>query len=99
MHGEGELFYPQTKSMFKGRFERGLKVEGELSTPYGKYQGRFLNGLMHDARAKFTWHDGRVYEGPFEFGQMHGRGRLVNGGVTVQGVWERGENVLIEQLG
>lgn len=54
---------------------------------------------MHDSRGKFSWYDGRVYEGGFEFGQMHGKGRLTlsNTNVVV-GQWERGENALVENL-
>lgn len=100
MDGEGELFYPGTRSKFKGRFERGEKVEGELATEYGKYEGQFRHGLMHDSKGRFAWYDGKVYEGSFEFGEMHGRGRLTfSNGNVVSGRWERGENVLIENLG
>jgi hypothetical protein len=99
MHGEGELFYPGTRSKFKGRFERGEKAQGELTTEYGRYEGKFHFGEMHDPQGKFFWHDGKVYEGGFEFGLMHGHGRLTlaNGNV-VSGRWERGENAQIENL-
>lgn len=74
-------------------------MEGELTTEYGRYEGKFQYGQMHDSRGRFAWYDGRVYEGGFEFGQMHGKGKLtlINGNVVV-GQWERGENVLIENL-
>lgn len=69
-------------------------------TEYGRYEGKFLNGLMHDQRGTFTWHDKKVYVGGFEFGQMHDRrGSLTLGnGDVVQGGWERGENVSILNL-
>ena len=98
MEGEGELSVPSTKGHFRGKFFKGLKTEGELTTPYGKYVGKFQNGLMHDPKGRFTWNDYRYYEGPFEFGQIHGRGRVVSTHVTVNGLWERGENVVIEKV-
>lgn len=66
-------------------------------TEYGRYEGKFVNGLMHDREARFTWHDKKVYVGGFEFGQMHDRrGTLtLSNGDVVQGTWERGENVSI----
>lgn len=84
MHGAGKLFYPSTTSSFEGKFEKGQKVEGTLSTLYGRYEGKFQYGEMHDKNGKFIWKDGKIYDGGFEFGQMHGRGRLtfINGNVV-----------------
>ena len=60
------------KSEFEGTFEKGNKIKGNLMTEFGVYEGGFKNGLMHDTVAKFRYFDGKTYNGPFEFGEMHG---------------------------
>lgn len=72
--GDGKLFMKGLKSEFEGKFSKGVKVEGRLVTDYGVYEGKFLNGLMHDKNGKFKWYDGKIYNGGFEFGEMHGEG-------------------------
>lgn len=43
---------------------------------------------MHDKNGKFAWRDHKVYTGGFEFGKLHGSGKMIfpNGHIAV-GVW------------
>lgn len=70
--GKGQLLIKGRRSFYEGEFARGQKSKGKLITDYGTYEGQFLNGLMHDSKGTFTWHDGKGFVGPFEYGEMHG---------------------------
>jgi len=86
IEGPGKLVKKGMRSQFEGNFIKGKKVEGKLSTEYGTYEGSFQNGLMHGKICKFTWLDGKAYDGPFEFGEMHGVGHITcKGGQTIRG--------------
>lgn len=85
-----------------------------IQTPYGIYQGRLQFGELHDSEGKFTWKDGKVYEGGFSHGELEGSGRLLvprwrkedgkewtrvgQEWTQVEGEWHRGENVKIGSL-
>ena len=48
---------------------------------------------------KFIWNDGKVYEGNFYNGNLHGNGIITYpNGQVARGVWEHGENVRIEKI-
>jgi hypothetical protein len=50
----------------------------------------YINDLK-DGYGKFEWPDGRVYEGQFREGKMHGRGRFKDTfGHISEGNWENG---------
>ena len=54
---------------------------------------------MHDENGSFKWFDGKHYVGPFEFGEMHGKGVLTcMGGQQIVGLWHRGKNVDILKM-
>lgn len=98
MHGKGKL--TKGDGYFEGTFANGLKQEGKMKTAFGQYEGKFVNGNMHDANGKFTWNDKKVYNGGFEFNELHGKGKIVypNNQVAA-GTWERGENAQIDTVG
>lgn len=100
MHGEGALFMSKTRSSFEGIFEFGEKKSGKLRTAYGTYDGKFENGMMHDKKGVFRWNDGKLYEGSFEFNELHGQGTLSfpKNGLVIRGFWERGNNVKVDKL-
>jgi hypothetical protein len=51
---------------------------------------------MHDKNATFTYFNGNIYVGPFEYGEMHGEGVITcASGQSIKGKWVRGRNVAI----
>jgi hypothetical protein len=46
---------------------------------------------LKDGYGKFTWPDGRMYEGEWKEGKIHGQGKFreANGRVR-EGIWENG---------
>jgi hypothetical protein len=97
--GKGKLFMKGVKSEFEGIFSKGVKVMGQLITDLGIYEGKFVNGLMHDASGRFKWYDGKTYNGGFEFGEMHGEGFIsCTSGQRIQGEWERGRNTKVIKM-
>lgn len=48
----------------------------------------------------FKWYDGKIYEGEFERGELHGNGIIYYpNGQKARGVWHRGENLELVELG
>jgi len=56
---------------FEGPYESSLN-KGSIKTAYGTYTGSLKYGELNDSEGKFTWNDGKVYEGGFELGELHG---------------------------
>ena len=86
MHGKGLL--TKGNGVFDGYFERNEKVEGQMTTEFGRYKGKFVRGMMEDEHGLFEWNDGKVYEGPFRANKLHGKGKITfKGGQVAEGEW------------
>jgi hypothetical protein len=81
-HGYGRETYPDGK-YYQGEFDFGVKNGfGEIIFVNGdKYSGEFVENKICGKgkkiireKGKFSWFDGRVYEGDFLNGKMHGHG-------------------------
>ena len=70
MTGRGTLSKKTSGSSYTGLFKNNIKVEsGRLETARGVYEGGFKDGLF-EGQAKFTWKDGKIYEGAFSRGKL-----------------------------
>jgi hypothetical protein len=47
----------------------------------------------------FRWNDGKVYEGHFDKGELHGTGKITYpNGQAAKGTWHHGENLQLDNI-
>lgn len=47
-----------------------------------------------DGIGKYTWPDGKVYDGEWKNGVQHGKGKIIKPGYTPRvGIWEEGKHI------
>ncbi len=65
--------------------EKGMAVGTDT------YEGRFSNGFPH-GRGKYTWADGRIYDGEWSEGEPSGNGTMIypraGEDSIVSGIWK-----------
>ncbi len=91
---ECKVLMPEISGSYTGKCKKGLAQGKGLAVGTDTYEGRFLKGLP-DGTGKYTWADGRVYEGSWEAGKREGKGRMtyptVGEDSIVTGYWKKDE--------
>jgi hypothetical protein len=86
---------------YTGKCKKGLAQGQGLAVGTDTYEGRFLKGLP-DGTGKYTWADGRVYEGSWEKGKREGKGTMTfltaGEDSVVVGYWKKDEYVGTELI-
>ena len=59
---------------------------GRYHGPFGMYQGPFVNGLPYGFGIYFS-SDGYVYIGNFDYGRVHGKGKMIKKNDVIEGKW------------
>ncbi len=86
-----KVLMPEISGSYTGKCKKGLASGKGLAVGTDTYEGRFLNGLP-DGRGKYTWADGRIFEGSWKDGIMEGQGTMIypraGGDSIVTGIWK-----------
>jgi len=84
------VLLPEISGTYKGKCKKGLANGKGLAIGTDTYEGRFSDGYP-DGRGKYTWADGRIYEGEWKEGIMEGNGTMIyptaRGDSIVAGIW------------
>jgi len=98
---ECKVLMPEISGSYTGKCKKGLAQGKGLAVGTDTYEGRFLKGLP-DGTGKYTWADGRVYEGSWEAGERDGKGKMIyppeQGDSIVSGYWKKDEYVGTELI-
>jgi hypothetical protein len=93
---ECKVLMPEISGTYTGKCKKGLAHGRGLAEGTDTYDGRFLKGLP-DGKGKYTWADGRVYEGSWSAGIRNGQGTMIypraGGDSIVTGIWKDDEYV------
>lgn len=85
------VLLPEISGSYTGKCKKGLAHGKGLAMGTDTYEGRFSKGLP-DGTGKYTWADGRVYEGSWKEGIMEGKGTMIypraGGDSIVTGIWK-----------
>ena len=73
---ECKVLMPEISGSYTGKCKKGLASGKGLAIGTDTYEGRFLKGLP-DGTGKYTWADGRVYEGSWSAGEREGKGTMI----------------------
>ena len=88
---ECKVLMTEISGTYKGKCKSGLAHGKGLAIGIDTYEGRFSKGLPH-GNGKYTWADGRVYEGSWSEGVREGQGTMiyprVGGDSIVTGIWK-----------
>lgn len=96
-----KVLMPEISGTYTGKCKKGLAQGKGLAVGTDTYEGRFLKGLP-DGSGKYTWADGRVYEGSWEAGKRDGKGTMTypttGEDSVVVGYWKKDEYVGTELI-
>ena len=70
-----KVLMSEISGSYTGKCKKGLAHGEGLAVGTDTYEGRFLKGLPN-GKGKYTWTDGRVYEGSWEAGKREGKGTM-----------------------
>ncbi len=91
-----KVLMPEISGTYTGKCKKGLAQGKGLAVGTDTYEGRFLKGLP-DGDGKYTWADGRVYEGSWLAGERDGKGTMIyptaGEDSIVAGYWKKDEYV------
>ena len=86
-----KVLMPEISGSYTGKCKKGLANGKGLAVGTDTYEGRFADGLP-DGRGKYTWADGRIYEGSWKEGIMEGQGTMIypraGRDSIVTGIWK-----------
>ena len=71
-----QVLKPEISGTYTGKCKKGLANGKGLAVGTDTYEGRFSKGLPA-GRGKYTWADGRVFQGEFKEGIMEGQGTMI----------------------
>ena len=98
---ECKVLMPEISGTYTGKCKKGLANGKGLAVGIDTYEGRFSKGLP-DGTGKYTWADGRIYEGSWQQGRREGKGTMIypvaGGDSTVAGYWKKDEYVGTELI-
>jgi hypothetical protein len=98
---ECKVLMPEISGTYTGKCKKGLADGEGLAVGTDTYEGRFSKGLP-DGTGKYTWADGRVYEGSWSEGKREGKGTMIYPTVRedsiVSGYWKKDEYVGTENI-
>lgn len=77
LHGPGQVTSSDRRRSYRGAFNRGALIYGEMRSPAGQYVGG-LSGFQPQGVGRFTYSDGSAYQGQFVGGKPHGQGLCIN---------------------
>ena len=96
-----KVLMSEISGSYTGKCKKGLAHGEGLAVGTDTYEGRFLKGLPN-GKGKYTWADGRVYEGSWEEGKREGKGMMTNPTAgedsVVVGYWKKDEYVGTEHI-
>jgi hypothetical protein len=86
-----KVLMPEISGSYAGKCKKGLAHGKGLATGMDTYEGRFKKGLP-DGTGKYTWADGRVYQGSWSEGKRDGKGTMIyprtGQDSIVTGIWK-----------
>jgi hypothetical protein len=86
-----KVLKPEISGSYTGKCKKGLAHGKGKAVGTDTYEGRFLKGLP-DGDGKYTWSDGRVYEGSWSEGMRDGKGTMIyprpEGDSILTGYWK-----------
>ena len=86
-----KVLIPELSGSYTGKCKKGLAHGKGLAVGTDTYEGRFNKGLPNGS-GKYTWEDGRVYDGAWSGGKREGKGTMFYPGEaqnsTVTGFWK-----------
>jgi hypothetical protein len=86
-----KVLLPEISGSYTGKCKKGLAHGKGLAMGTDTYEGRFSKGWP-DGIGKYTWADGRIYEGYWKEGIMEGKGTMIypraGGDSIVAGIWK-----------
>ena len=99
--GDGRLWSPETRTLYEGQWEEGLKNgkgelkimkegEGHAADPEESYIGNFRNDKQ-DGEGVYSYTDRSRYEGYWKNGLRDGLGKQFDteGNLEMEGVWDQ----------
>jgi hypothetical protein len=93
---ECKVLMPEISGSYTGKCKKGLANGKGIAVGTDTYEGRFSKGLPNGI-GKYTWADGRVYEGSWGAGEKDGKGKMIyppeQGDSIVSGYWKKDEYV------
>ena len=88
---ECKVMMPEISGSYTGKCKKGLAHGKGLAIGTDTYEGRFSEGWPAGT-GKYTWADGRVYEGSWKDGLRDGQGAMIyptaGGDSIVAGIWK-----------
>jgi hypothetical protein len=86
-----QVLMPEISGSYTGKCKKGLANGRGLAIGTDTYEGRFSKGLP-DGKGKYTWADGRIFEGTFKEGVIEGQGTMIyprtGEDSVVTGIWQ-----------
>ena len=86
-----QVLIPEISGTYKGKCKKGLAHGKGLAVGIDTYEGRFSEGRP-SGKGKYTWADGRIFEGTFKDGIMDGQGTMTypreGEDSIVSGIWK-----------
>lgn len=96
-----KVLMPEISGSYTGKCKKGLAHGEGLAEGKDTYEGRFLKGLPN-GKGKYTWADGRVYEGLWEAGKKEGKGMMIDPTAgedsVLVGYWKKDEYTGTENI-
>ena len=88
---ECKVLMAEISGSYTGKCKKGFAHGKGYAVGTDTYEGRFSNGLPNGT-GKYTWADGRVYEGSWKDGIRDGQGAMIypraGGDSIVAGIWK-----------
>lgn len=88
---ECKVLMPEISGSYTGKCKKGLANGKGLAVGTDTYEGRFSDGLP-EGRGKYTWADGRIFDGEWSEGEPSGNGTMIypraGGDSIVSGIWK-----------
>lgn len=86
-----KVLLPEISGTYTGKCKKGLAHGKGLAVGTDTYEGRFSKGLPH-GKGKYTWADGRIYDGSWSEGIREGQGVMIyprtGEDSIVAGIWK-----------